>query len=150
MVYSGEPGDTVQFSEYVERNIKLYSMRTGIQLSPKAVASFTRRELADSLRSRKPYHINVLIAGTQKSGVPEIYWIDYIANMVPLKFAAHGHASYFCMSLLDRYWQPGMDVAQVKQVMRKCLAALKTRYIANLPTFNINLVTKEGIKEIEL
>jgi 20S proteasome subunit beta 4 len=52
MLFSGEPGDGVHFSEYIERNVKLYGIRNGIELSPKAVASFARRELADSLRSR--------------------------------------------------------------------------------------------------
>src|SRR5690554_1210704 len=52
MLFSGEPGDGVHFSEYIERNIKLYGIRNGIELSPRAVASFARRELADSLRSR--------------------------------------------------------------------------------------------------
>lgn len=52
MLFSGEPGDGVHFSEYIERNIKLYGIRNAIELSPKAVASFARRELADSLRSR--------------------------------------------------------------------------------------------------
>lgn len=52
MLFSGEPGDGVHFSEYIERNIKLYGIRHGIEMSPRAVASFARRELADSLRSR--------------------------------------------------------------------------------------------------
>lgn len=52
MVFSGEPGDTVNFAEFIQRNIKLYRIRNGIDLSPKATATFTRRELAESLRSR--------------------------------------------------------------------------------------------------
>lgn len=27
LTYSGEPGDTLQFSEYIERNLRLYSIR---------------------------------------------------------------------------------------------------------------------------
>lgn len=52
LLYTGEPGDTVNFAEYIQRNIKLYGIRNGIELSPKATATFTRRQLADSLRSR--------------------------------------------------------------------------------------------------
>ena len=29
MAVSGEPGDTVQFSEYISKNIQLYKMRNG-------------------------------------------------------------------------------------------------------------------------
>ena len=53
MAYCGEPGDAVQFAEYVQRNVQLYAIRNGgTQLATKAAAHFVRRQLADSLRSR--------------------------------------------------------------------------------------------------
>lgn len=60
MLFSGEPGDGVHFSEYIERNIKLYGIRNGIELSPRAVSSFARRELADSLRSRVCFILSLI------------------------------------------------------------------------------------------
>ena len=41
-----------QFAEYIEKNIKLYTLRNGIELNPEAAANFTRNELAQALRSR--------------------------------------------------------------------------------------------------
>jgi 20S proteasome subunit beta 4 len=52
MTYSGEPGDTVQFAEYIQRNVRLYAMRNEMELAPSAAAHFTRRALADSLRTK--------------------------------------------------------------------------------------------------
>jgi len=52
MSVTGEPGDTVQFAEYISKNLQLYKMRNGYELSPKAAASYTRRNLAEYLRSR--------------------------------------------------------------------------------------------------
>lgn len=52
MSVTGEAGDTVQFAEYIAKNIQLYKMRNGYELSPKAAASYTRRNLAEYLRSR--------------------------------------------------------------------------------------------------
>ena len=52
MAYSGEPGDTLNFAEYIERNVQLYGIRNGVPLSTKAAAHFTRKELSESLRSR--------------------------------------------------------------------------------------------------
>lgn len=52
MAFSGEPGDAVNFAEYIQRNISLYEIRNGIALSPDGLAHFIRREMADSLRSR--------------------------------------------------------------------------------------------------
>ncbi|PSN50964.1 Proteasome subunit beta type-2 [Blattella germanica] len=63
MGISGESGDTTQFAEYIAKNIQLYKMRNGYELSPSAAANFTRRNLADYLRSRTPYFVNLLLAG---------------------------------------------------------------------------------------
>lgn len=52
MAVTGESGDTVQFSEFIAKNIQLYKMRNGYELSPSSAANFTRRNLADYLRSR--------------------------------------------------------------------------------------------------
>ena len=48
----GEPGDTTQFAEFITKNIQLYKMQNGYELSPAGAANFTRRNLADYLRSR--------------------------------------------------------------------------------------------------
>jgi len=52
MLVSGDNGDCVQFSEYIAKNLQLYKMRNGYELTPEAAANFTRRNLAESLRSR--------------------------------------------------------------------------------------------------
>jgi 20S proteasome subunit beta 4 len=52
MVYAGEPGDTLQFSEYIQKNTRLYGLKHQYELKPKQVATFVRKELATSLRSR--------------------------------------------------------------------------------------------------
>lgn len=51
MAVSGESGDTTQFAEYIAKNIQLYKMRNGYELSAKEAAAFTRRNLADALRT---------------------------------------------------------------------------------------------------
>lgn len=48
----GDSGDTTQFAEYIAKNIQLYKMRNGYELGPTAAANFTRRNLAEYLRSR--------------------------------------------------------------------------------------------------
>ena len=54
---------TVQFAEYIQANIQLYSMRNTSDLTPYETASFVRSELAKSLRSRSPYTVNLLLGG---------------------------------------------------------------------------------------
>ena len=101
--YKNILGDTVQFAEYIERNIRLYQIRNLYPLRPSAAGSWIRRALATSLRSRKPYSVNLLLGGYDiASHDPHLYWIDYLGTMSEVPFAAHGYGSYFALSLLDR------------------------------------------------
>lgn len=54
---AGEAGDRVNFSEYIIANVKLYALRNSTQLTTKAVAHFTRGELATALRSVRQQHL---------------------------------------------------------------------------------------------
>jgi 20S proteasome subunit beta 4 len=92
----------------------------------------------------------VLVAGVNDSGVPSLHWIDYISNMQQLPFAAHGYAAYFCMSTMDRYYEPDMTLDQVLKLLKKCLTELQVRFVANLPAWTIKLVDKDGVREISL
>lgn len=83
----------VQFAEYIQANIQLYTMRNDTELGPNAVASFVRGELARSLRSRSPYMVNLLLGGMDPiSHKPSLYWVDYLASLAPVPYAAHGYA----------------------------------------------------------
>jgi 20S proteasome subunit beta 4 len=70
--------------------------------------------------------------------------------MCKLPFAAQGHASYFVLSTMDRYWEKDMSVEQVMKLLKKCLEELKVRYIANLPQWTVKIVDKDGIRDMEL
>ena len=94
----------VQFAEYIQANIQLYSMRNNMELSPAATANFVRGELASALRSRKPYTVNLLLGGYDTiADKPTLYWIDYLASQAALPYAAHGYAQYVAsVSMLSR------------------------------------------------
>ena len=101
--YAPFSGDTIQFAEYVERNIRLYQIRNLYPLRPSAAASWIRRSLAESLRSRNAYSVNLLIGGYDLADhKPTLYWVDYLGTVVEVPFASHGYGSYFALSLLDR------------------------------------------------
>lgn len=70
-------------------------MRNDSELGPSAVANFVRGELARSLRSRKPYTVNLLLGGIDPiTNTPSLYWLDYLAALASLPYAAHGYAQY--------------------------------------------------------
>jgi 20S proteasome subunit beta 4 len=83
----------VQFAEYVQANVQLYSMRNATHLGPDAVANFVRGEVAKALRSKRPYNVNLLLGGVDPiTEKPSLYWCDYLAALAKLPYAAHGYA----------------------------------------------------------
>ncbi|XP_072169875.1 proteasome subunit beta type-2-like [Diadema setosum] len=149
MLCAGQSGDTVQFAEYIQKNIQLYKIRNGYDLSPHAAANFTRKNLADFLRSRTPYQVNLLLAGHDESQGPCLYYMDYLGSLQQVPFAAHGYGSFFTLSLLDRHYRRDLTRDQALEVMKKCLQEVQKRFIINLPTFQVQVVDKDGIHKLE-
>ncbi|KAF5323091.1 hypothetical protein D9611_009379 [Ephemerocybe angulata] len=151
MAYSGEPGDTVQFAEYVERNIRLYQIRNTYSLRPSAAASWVRRSLAESIRSRHPYSVNLLLGGYDvASHDPHLYWIDYLGTIAEVPFAAHGYGSYFALSLLDRYHKPDASLEEGVETLKRCIAEVAKRLVVSPGTYKVKVVDKDGVREIEI
>jgi len=150
MAVSGESGDTTQFAEYVEKNIQLYKMRNGYELSPSAAANFTRRNLADYLRSRTPYQVNLLIAGYDTAtNKPELYFMDYLASMIKPPFAAHGYGGFFTTSIMDRCYRPDLTKDEAYNLLTECVKEIQKRLIVNLPNFSVTMIDKDGVTDLK-
>ncbi|KAB5563317.1 nucleophile aminohydrolase [Coniochaeta sp. 2T2.1] len=150
MAFVGEAGDTIQFAEYIQANAQLYSMRNEADLSPSALANFVRGELASSLRSRKPYNVNLLLGGVDPiTHKPSLYWLDYLAALAPLPYAAHGYAQYYCLSILDKHHHPDITLVQGIKLMEMCTDELKRRLPIDFKGMLVKAVTKDGIVDIE-
>ncbi|KAJ2003385.1 Proteasome subunit beta type-4 [Coemansia thaxteri] len=149
MSVSGEAGDTANFSEYIQGNVRLYSMRNSQDLSPSELANFIRGELAAALRSRSPSQVNLLVAGYDK-GKDEaaLYWIDYLSAMAKVPFAAHGYCGYFLYSVMDREYTPEITLEEAKALIKKCFEVLKTRFIVDFANYTIKVVDRNGTHEI--
>ncbi|KAJ4474304.1 20S proteasome subunit [Lentinula aciculospora] len=151
MSYSGEPGDTLQFAEYVERNLRLFHIRNNYSLRPSAAASWIRRSLAQSLRSRKPYSVNLMLGGFDVTAdTPHLYWIDYLGTMTEVPFGAHGYGSYFALSLLDRYHDPEATLEEGLVTLKRCIDEVAKRLVVSPGKYKIKVVDKDGAREIEM
>lgn len=144
----GEPGDTVQFAEFIEKNIQLYKMRNGFELAPASAANFIQRNVADSLRSRSPYQVNCLIAGYSDKTGGELYYLDYLGTMSKMPFALHGYAGYISTSVFDRSYRPDATLEEALSLLTKAISEVQKRLIINMPVFSVVLLDKEGIKKL--
>jgi len=158
MGITGEPGDRVQFSEYVSANVRLSALRNETRLSTSAVAHYARGELAAALRKR-PYSTNLLIAGFdehegagkegEKEGEASLYWMDYLATMHKMNVGGTGYGSYFVLSMLDRLWRPKLSVAEALEMMEKGVAEVLKRLVVAPPAYVIKIVDRDGIRVLK-
>jgi 20S proteasome subunit beta 4 len=144
---TGPTGDRNNFCEYIQKNIALYELRTGVPLSTHAAANYTRNQLAEALR-QNPYQVSLLLAGWDAEKGPSMFYMDYLGSMHPMKIAAHGYASYFGMSIMDRYYKVDMSVEEAMELIQRVIQELSVRFILNLTDFKIKLVDKDGIKDM--
>ncbi|PHH83784.1 hypothetical protein CDD82_2656 [Ophiocordyceps australis] len=150
LAFSGEAGDTVQFAEFIQRNAQLYSMRNEAELSPKGLAHFVRGELASSLRSRHPFNVNLLMGGVDPiTGKPSLYWLDYLASLAELPYAAHGYAQYYCLSILDKHHHPDITLGQGIKILTMCTDELKRRLPIDFKGMVVKAIKVDGIVDIE-
>lgn len=147
MAVSGEPGDTVQFAEYISKNIQLYKMRNGYELSTNAAANFTRRNMADLLRSQRAKFVNMLIAGVDDQG-PSLFFMDYLASLIKVPFAVHGYGGMFTLSILDRYYKKGLTKEEALDLLQKCITEIQRRFLVDAPQFRARIVSKTGIEDL--
>ena len=149
MATSGEPGDRVQFSEFVAANARLYALRNQATLSTKAVAHFARGELATALR-KGPKQCNLLVAGFDESRGASLYFLDYLATLHKMNVCGFGYGSWFVLSMWDRLWHPNLTEAEAVSMMRAGIEEVKRRLVVASPTYTVKVVDKDGIREIDL
>lgn len=134
-----------------------------------------RRALADSIRSRRPYAVNVLLGGyDEASSTPHLYWIDYLGTMAEVPYAAHGYGAYFALSTLDRfvisyplsdtrlkivflialikyrYHDPAAPLEEGLEVLKRCIDEIKHRMAIGAGNFKVRVVDRDGAREVDL
>lgn len=149
IAFTGESGDTTQFAEYIKGNVQLFGLREGYDMESPEIASFIRHELATSIRSRKPYQVQLLVAGVHNDGEGFLSMIDYIGTRCDLPYAAHGYAAFYTMSLLDHHYREDITFEEGVKLLKLCEEELNKRMPMDFKGLNVKIVDKDGIREID-
>ncbi|CAF1380367.1 unnamed protein product [Adineta steineri] len=153
MLAAGEPGDVVQFAEYVGKNIQLYKMINGIELSPYACANFTRHEMATSLRSRNSFLANVIVGGfstnERDQERAQLYSIDYLGAMISANVVAHGFCQFFALAIGDRLWKEDLSVDEALFMLQTIVNELGKRMAAYPHCVFVRIIDTKGIRVLD-
>jgi 20S proteasome subunit beta 4 len=108
---------------------------------PDAAASWIRKTLAESLRSRHPYQVNLMLGGYDPASQDaHLYWIDYLGTRADVPYAAHGYGSYFCLSTMDRYHVPDCSLDEALVLLRRCINEIEKRLVLSFDGFKVKVV----------
>jgi 20S proteasome alpha/beta subunit len=91
----------------------------------------------------------VLAGYDDKDGVA-LYYLDYMAALAKVNFGAHGYCANFILSVFDREWKEGLSLEEGKDVARKCIHELRTRFMISQPNWIIKVVDKNGTRVEQL
>lgn len=149
MSVTGDPGDTTQFAEYVQRNLELEKFRDGFEVTPNRAFHWTRHQLATSIRSRSPYNVFPLMAGYDvRQNKSKLYYLDYLGAGVEVPYTGHGYGEPFATGLLDRHHRPDLDETQAIKLVHDALDAIDKRLIVEQKQFELIIIDKDGVRKL--
>ncbi|KAH8238670.1 hypothetical protein KR038_011691 [Drosophila bunnanda] len=149
MAAVGDGGDTLQFTDYISKNLHLYKIANGYHLSARAAAHFTRRHLADYIRTNTRYQVAMLLAGYDATEGPDLHYIDSLGAAQSINHAGHGWGSMFCGSILQRFWHENLTQPEAFCILRKCVVEIQKRLIINQRNFEVFVVDSKGMRKME-
>lgn len=85
----------------------------------------------------------------QKEVKPKLYWMDYLATLAEVPYAAHGYAQYYCLSILDKHHHPEIGLEQGLKILKMCAMELRRRMPVDYKGLSVKVVDGEGVREVE-
>uniref|UniRef100_A0A8R1TLT1 Proteasome subunit beta n=3 Tax=Onchocerca TaxID=6281 RepID=A0A8R1TLT1_ONCVO len=151
MVCIGEDGDVAQFGDWCKRNIQLYKLRYGYEMSPRSSHHWIRRSIAESLRTQDYYVVDTLIGGYDSiENKAFLGSVDYLGNgIADQPYIFRGFSGRLCYAILDKTYKSDMTEAEGMDLLKKCLHESKRRFIVNLPSFEVLVIDKNGTRQLE-
>lgn len=150
MAMMGEPGDTDQFSRFVQCNFELEKFRDdGWEVSLTRAFHWITWQLAQDIRSNSPYSVFPLLGGydvQEKRG--RLFWIDYLGTGAEVSYGAHGYGEGFAIGFLDRYHKPNMSRELAIGLVKGALDAIQTRLIVGQNKFHMVIIDKDGVHNL--
>ncbi|XP_017847781.2 probable proteasome subunit beta type-2 isoform X1 [Drosophila busckii] len=142
-------GDALQLVEFVEKNAKLYEIRSGYAMSTKTLSHFARNRLVRNLSRKAGTVISLLVAGCDPIEEPRLYHIDAQGAEHKLNFCSIGMSNVVCASIFRMMWRPNLTYSEALAILKRCIAEIQKRMALNLVSFDIILIDKDGIAKKE-
>ncbi|XP_017047358.1 probable proteasome subunit beta type-2 [Drosophila ficusphila] len=145
----GDGGDCLQFTDFVLRNLDLYKVTNGYDLTIQGAVHFIRSNLSAYLRSNASYKVALLVAGFDPSSGPELHLIDPYGSSVPIRFGGYGSGINFCTPIFEEFYRPQLDKRTAYNIIQKCVVEIQKRLVINLRNFDVYIISRDGITKMD-
>lgn len=146
MAAAGDASDSLQFTDFIVRNMHLYKIINSYHMSIPAVVHFTRTHLASFLRCDTQRQLNLLLGGFDPWTGPELHYIDRFGSSTAILFGGHGAGIKFCGPIFDTLHSPYMDQREAYCILEKCVGEIQRR-LWNQRNFDVFVMDQQGITQ---
>lgn len=145
----GNEGDSIRFAEYIKTNMKLYEIQNGFSMTFNTMVHFTRNHLVNNLRTNPNCRVAMLLASCDPQDGPNLHYIDMQGSAQSLNYSGHGIGNSISSSILRMLWRPNINRDQAYDIVKKCVSEIQTRLVVNLRNFEVLVVDKHGVIQME-
>jgi proteasome beta subunit len=142
---AGGVGDALELIRLLQYHAEIYKFNTNMQLTPKAASTL----LSNILQSNKyyPFLVQMLVAGINNEGEPELYNIDPLGGYTKENFTATGSGSLTAIGILEDAYKAGKTTDENLKIGIKALNIAMRRDSATGDGIDLVKITKKGYFE---
>lgn len=89
-------------------------------------------------------------AEPEVKGTPHLYYLDYLGTLIEVPYTAQGYCGYLLYGLWDSMWKRDMDVDDGLRMLIASINHVKKRFIVSQSSWIAKIITKDGIKVIDI
>ncbi|MEM3839001.1 MAG: hypothetical protein QXF01_00255 [Candidatus Micrarchaeaceae archaeon] len=143
---AGGVGDAEYLVKLLKVQNEMYMMDEGKTLSPTAATSLVSLILQEN--KMFPYLVQLILAGLDAKGVPELYNVDPLGGYTKeSKFTATGSGSLTALGYIEGVYVPEMSTSEAVKHVLKGLKIAMRRDSATGDGTRVVAITKKGFKE---
>lgn len=141
---AGSVGDIQSLVGYLRAEAKLYEIKNGKMMSPKALAKLT----AAILQENRYYPLYAwLVLGGMDGEKGYVFSIDPIGGVSEDEMVATGSGMEPAYGVLDDRYRPGMNLEETVKLGVRALLAAISRNMGTGDGVSVSVITKEGLRE---
>ncbi|WP_456467367.1 archaeal proteasome endopeptidase complex subunit beta [Methanopyrus sp.] len=145
---AGSVADAQKIVDLMRAEARLYRLRHGRDISARAIANVTSHVLHSSLKSFRPYLVQLIIGGFNQEE-PALYNLDPSGSIIEEDYTATGSGSPTAYGVLEAEYEEDMDLEDAIEVAVRAVRSALERDTGTGEGVTVVTITRdEGYREL--